>query len=114
RGLRRASSPVNPTTNPITPMTSFPPLALALGAAGLVGSACACDLCNVYHAPLAHGLVEQGFHRALAEQFTHFGTLQEDGREIANPTDQFLDSSISQLAAGYHFNDRLGVQVNLP
>ena len=95
-------------------MKSFPLLALTLGATGLVGSACACDLCNVYNAPLAHGLVEQGFHLALAEQFTHFGTLQEDGKEIANPTHQFLDSSVTQIAGGYHFNDQFGVQVNLP
>jgi hypothetical protein len=95
-------------------LKSFPPWFVTLGAAGLVGSACACDLCNVYHAPLAHGLVEQGFHLALAEQFTHFGTLQEEGSEIANPEHQFLDSSVSQVAAGYHFNDRIGVQFNLP
>ena len=87
---------------------------LTLGAAGLIGNVGACDLCNVYHAPLAHGLVEKGFHLAIAEQFTHFGTLQEDGNEIPNPSDQYLDSSITQIAAGYHFNDRLGLQFNLP
>jgi hypothetical protein len=95
-------------------MNPFPHLTLTLGAVRLVSSACACDLCNVYHAPLAHGVVEEGFHMAIAEQFTHYGTLQDNGHEIPNPVHQFLDSSVTQIAAGYHFSDRLGVQFNLP
>ena len=86
-------------------------VACALSSAGSIK---ACDLCAVYNAPLAHGVVEQGFHLALAEQFTHFGTLQEDGKKVSNPADQFMNSSVSQVAAGVHFNDRLGVQFSLP
>jgi hypothetical protein len=51
---------------------------------------------------------------AMAEQFTHFGTLQLDGREVENPTGQFLDSSITQLVAGYSFNPRFALQINVP
>ncbi|MEY2562251.1 MAG: hypothetical protein QOH88_444 [Verrucomicrobiota bacterium] len=51
---------------------------------------------------------------ALAEQFTHFGTIQIDGDEVANPTGQYLDSSITQLVAGYSFTSRFALQVNLP
>jgi hypothetical protein len=51
---------------------------------------------------------------AIAEQFTHFGTLQFDGREVENPTGQYLDSSITQLVAGYSFNSRLALQINIP
>ena len=36
-----------------------------------------------------------GFYTAIAEQFTHFGTLQFDDHEVANPTGQRLDSSIT-------------------
>ena len=54
------------------------------------------------------------FYVAVAEQFTHFGTLQEDGQEIANPTGQYLDSSNTQLVAGYSISSRLAIQFNLP
>ncbi|MEY2508990.1 MAG: hypothetical protein QOH01_3319 [Verrucomicrobiota bacterium] len=55
-----------------------------------------------------------GFYVALAEQFTHFGTLQLDGRETPNPTGQYLDSSTTQLVAGYSITSRLGLQINAP
>lgn len=51
---------------------------------------------------------------AIAEQFTHFGTLQLDGHEVDNPTGQFLDSSNTQLVAGYGFTSRFALQINLP
>ena len=51
---------------------------------------------------------------AVAEQFTHFGTLQQDGEEVPNPSDQYENSSITQLVAGYSVNSRFALQVNLP
>lgn len=51
---------------------------------------------------------------ALAEQFTYFGTLQLDGREVDNPTGQYLASSITQLVAGYSFTPQFALQLNLP
>jgi hypothetical protein len=51
---------------------------------------------------------------ALAEQFTHFGTLQLDGREVDNPAGQSLNSSITQLVGGYSFNSRFALQINVP
>jgi hypothetical protein len=51
---------------------------------------------------------------AVAEQFTHFGTLQFEGVEVENPTDQYLDSSITQLVVGYSLNSRFALQVNVP
>lgn len=74
----------------------------------------ACDLCAVYCAPLAHHVQNAGFHLGLSAQFTHFGTVQEDGREIPNVADQRMDSTIAQVLAGYQFTDRFGVQFNLP
>jgi hypothetical protein len=73
-----------------------------------------CDLCAIYAASQAHGEVGHGFFAGVAEQFTHFGTVQVDGHEMPDPSRQFLDSSISQLFTGYNFTDRLGVQFNLP
>jgi hypothetical protein len=74
----------------------------------------ACDLCAVYSATQAHGDIGKGFSAGVAEQFTHFGTLQNDGSEVPNEVDQRLDSSISQLFVGYNFSERYGMQFNLP
>ncbi len=106
---------------------------VALSAA-LIIRAPACDLCGCYTPQLealpqigaTSGLGQQasattnrtswtsGIYLGLAEQFTHFGTLQIEGREVANPTDQFLDSSITQLVIGRSFGQRFGLQVNIP
>jgi len=78
----------------------------------------ACDLCGCYTPQLESMPNEKnsltGFYAAVAEQFTHFGTLQFDDREVANPTGQRLDSSVTQFVIGYEINDRLAVQFNAP
>lgn len=84
-----------------------------------------CDLCGCYTpqletlaassaAPLGQFVWMSHLYGAIAEQYTHFGTVQLDGHEVANPTGQYLDSSITQVVAGYSFNSRLAVQINLP
>ena len=72
----------------------------------------ACDLCAVYSAVEAHG--GKGPFAGFAGQFTHFGTLQDDGSKVPNPTGQYLNSWITQLFGGYNFTDRVGVQLNVP
>ena len=74
----------------------------------------ACDLCAIYSASQARGEIGRGVFAGVAEQFTHFGTVQVDGHEVADPSGQYLDSSISQLFAGYNFDERFGLQFNLP
>jgi len=93
----------------------------------------ACDLCGCYTPQMeampqgpdlsAFGLTpaaaeQRGWlghtYLAVAEQFTHFGTVQIDGLEVANPTGQYLDSSITQIVAGYSFNSRFALQINVP
>ncbi len=81
---------------------------------GFATSVHACDLCSVYSATQAHGEIGKGFFGGVAEQFTHFGTMQDNGHEVRNEVGQYLDSSISQLYAGYNFNDHVGLQFNLP
>jgi hypothetical protein len=83
----------------------------------------ACDLCGCY-TPQLETMPEmetdtlfpkmKGWYAAVAEQFTHFGTVQIDGREVSNPTGQYENSSITQLVAGYSINDRFVLQLNLP
>jgi hypothetical protein len=83
----------------------------------------ACDLCGCFTPQLeAMPDMERAaspswaarFYGAIVEQFTHFGTLQFEGDKIDNPTGQYLDSSITQLVAGYSFNSRFALQVNVP
>jgi hypothetical protein len=83
----------------------------------------ACDLCGCYTPQIA--MVPQmagpslfpaaaGWYAALAEEFTHFGALQNNGHEVSNPTGQFESSSITQIVAGYAINSRFALQINLP
>ena len=72
-----------------------------------------CDLCSIYAATQAQGGTGRGLFGGVAEQFTEFTTVQEDGRQIASEG-QYIHSSVSQLFAGYNLNDRLGLQLNLP
>jgi len=74
----------------------------------------ACDMCAVYNANAARGAGSTRWHVALAEQFTHSGTLQQDGSEISDPIDQYRDSSITSLIVGYNFHPRFGVSLNVP
>src|SRR5438105_5135051 len=83
----------------------------------------ACDLCGCYTPQLEamSGMESQsskswwnGFYGAVGEQFTRFATVQIDGREVANPTGQYENSSVTQLVAGYIINDRFALQLNIP
>src|SRR5580765_1443530 len=74
----------------------------------------ACDICALYAAHEARGEIGQGLYTGVAEQFTHFDTLQEDGEKVPNDADQSLDSSITQVLLGYNFNERFGIQFTAP
>jgi len=83
----------------------------------------ACDLCGCYTPQLeAMPAMEltpspswlAGWYAAASEQFTRFATVQIDGREVANPTGQYENSSITQLVAGYDVTSRIALQINLP
>jgi hypothetical protein len=106
-------------------------LAIVFGAATPVASAC--DLCGCYTPqmeamsqselstlgePITSPAGRSGWlsrvYVAIAEQFTHFGTLQFEGVEVYDPTGQYLDSSITQFVAGYTFNSRFALQINVP
>jgi hypothetical protein len=82
--------------------------------AAIAAPAVACDLCAVYSAAEARGEIGRGFFAGVSEQFTRFGTLQQDGHEVPNEANQWLDSSITQLFAGYNFSSRVGVQFTAP
>ena len=84
----------------------------------VVAGACAqpvaaCDLCSIYAATEAQGGSGKGFFGGVAEQFSHFGTLQQEGHKVSGEG-QYIDSSVAQVFAGYNFNNRFGLQLNLP
>jgi hypothetical protein len=89
-------------------------LCLSLSLSALSRAADACDLCAIYSATNASGLDGRGFRAGLAEQFTHEGTLKDDGVTQPNPFGQHLDSSITQIFGAYDFNKWAGVQLTLP
>ena len=73
----------------------------------------ACDLCGC--ALINHPWEPRaGLYFGAAEQFTHFNTIQVDGREIDNSADQYLDSSNTQLFLGYGLTRRFSMQLNVP
>src|SRR5580765_3576613 len=88
-------------------------LSLSVLAGVLATPAVGCDLCAVYSASEASGVVGRGFYGGVFEQFTRFATLQEDGHKVAN-NGEFINSSVSQLFVGYNVNNHFGVQFNLP
>src|SRR5882757_1899934 len=83
----------------------------------------ACDLCGCFTPQLntisktessAFPWWERGWFEAVGEQFTRFGTLQDNGTEVPNPTGQYLNSSITQLVSGYQVTSRFALQINVP
>ncbi len=89
-------------------------VSILIAGAVLAARAWACDLCAVYSAAQSEIRLGKGVFAGLAEQYSQQGTLQRDGQEVANAWGQYLDSSISQVFAGYNFSERVGVQFNLP
>src|SRR5262245_43317229 len=84
--LLRRENP--PSINPMK--KSLVPFVVAAGVSALPSAAC--DLCAVYNVNAAEGTRNRGFSISAAEQFTHFGTLQEDGRRVPDPVNQYLNS----------------------
>ena len=78
-----------------------------------------CDPCKIFIAREAEGQMGSGYNVGIAEQFTHMGTLQNNGNAIPNLANQYLDSSITQFYLGYNHSDFFGVpfiggQLNIP
>ena len=83
----------------------------------------ACDLCGCF-TPQLNAMPEmqssdfpwweRGWFGAVSEQFTRFGTLQDNGTEVPNPTGQDQNSSITQLVSGYQLTSRFALQLNVP
>lgn len=90
-------------------VTLISSLILALG----TKSSEACDVCAVYTIEEL-GELRLGPRIAVSEQFTRFGTIMEESEQVPNPAGQFLDSSITQVVAGWRFTDWIDAQVAIP
>ncbi len=86
---------------------------LAVLAVASAPVALACDCCSVFSACNLQSENETGLIAGIAEQYTHFGTLQDDGHKISGDG-EYLDSLVSQVFAGYNFNSRFSAQLNVP
>lgn len=73
----------------------------------------ACDCCSVFSVCNVNQENSKGFVGGVAEQFTHFGTLQDGGNKIPGHG-EYIDSLVSQMFVGYHFNERFSAQLNVP
>lgn len=73
----------------------------------------ACDLCAIYTTTETRQETI-GPYAGVAEQYTYFATLKDNGRAVENTDDQRLRSSITQVIAGYQVHPRIGLQLNFP
>ena len=92
------------------------PLGLALVALATLAPATrtrACDVCAVYTAT-EQSESRTGPSLGIATQYTHYGTLEDNGEEVPNPEGEKLDSVITQVVLGYRLTPRIGLQLNLP
>lgn len=89
------------------------PWILAASLAWLATPASACDICAIYTGTVMQQ-EKTGPWLSVAEQYSDFGTILTDGEHTANPDDEWIRSSITQLGAGYAFTPWLGLQVTVP
>src|SRR3546814_450302 len=73
----------------------------------------ACDLCSVYTAQLAQGQGAEGWFAGVAEQYTRYDELRDEGRRVPDGG-QYLNSSVTQVLLGYGIDAHWIVQANLP
>jgi hypothetical protein len=105
----------------MAPITArrFPFAALFMTIASTVATlvapphAAACDLCAIYTGSLMQQ-EKTGLQLGVAEQYTDFGSVREDGHAAKNPDDEWLQSSITQIVVGYAITPKIAVQANIP
>ncbi|MCW5892088.1 MAG: hypothetical protein KIT14_16310 [bacterium] len=80
---------------------------------GRIRPAGACDICAVYIATeVAEG--RTGLRLGVAEQYSRFDRLLDDGDALSTGAGEYIHSSITQFLLGWQITDRVGVQLALP
>jgi hypothetical protein len=84
-------------------------------AASVWGVRCAhgCDVCAIYTATEMRES-RAGVYAGMAQQYTIYGTEQNNGHVVPNPAGERINSFITQFIGGYTFTPWLAAQVNLP
>jgi hypothetical protein len=77
----------------------------------ITNTALACDLCPIYSSKEA---TEKELSISLAEQFTSFHRIQEEGNYKSNSEHQSFASSITQVVGRYNLSKDSGIQIALP
>ena len=88
-------------------------MVLCVSALGTPRTGWACDVCAIYTATEMRES-RAGVFAGMAEQYTTYGTLQNDGHQVANPAGERLNSFITQFVGGYTFLPWLAAQIDLP
>jgi len=92
---------------------SLATLALAVGVSGVLRPAHACDVCAIYTATEMRES-RAGVYAGMGQQYTIYGTLQNNGHNVPNPAGERINSFITQFIGGYTFTPWLAAQINLP
>jgi len=74
----------------------------------------ACDVCKIFLAQTSETHLEQGFFTGANVDYSHFGSIQMNGKEVPNIFGQKLNSVTTNLYVGYQPLSWLGGQVNIP
>jgi hypothetical protein len=77
----------------------------------------ACDFCVCPTPDIFEFTTDKpvSFYANVAEQFTRYATVREDGSTVDNPTGQYMNSSISHAVVGVAlFENRFALQLNVP
>lgn len=80
----------------------------------IAGTAVACDLCAIFNDLGTERPIAGAVRASVAEQFSYFGKVQDNGHVYDDPANQHLASSITQLVGGYDVSARFSLQANLP
>ena len=88
-------------------------LAAALSASLFAVPAMACEPCALYSVTRLEGLAEDSWTVSLSEQYTSYERVDSE-RFLGRNTEVTESYSTTQLAIGYDFNEKLGLQGNIP
>lgn len=80
---------------------------------GSPGVSFGCDICAIYAATELQA-TRTGLRLGVAQQYTRFATLRDDGDKVPNPDNEYLDSAITQFVAAYQIHPQVRFQLNLP
>lgn len=96
------------------PQRHWPHIVLGILALAVAGSEVgkACDLCAIYTATETQES-RTGFSVGVAEQYSYFATRRDDGDRVDDEGER-MNSSITQVLAGYNITETIGVQATLP